>query len=46
VPGPHTHLLRGDSVLVVVPSHLRAVAEDRLRAVAQGGKLARWLGEG
>lgn len=46
VPGPHTHLLRGDSVLVVVPSDLRAAAEDRLRAVARGGKLARWLGEG
>ena len=46
VPGPHTHLLRGDSVLVVAPSDVRTAAEDRLRAVARGGKLAGWLGEG
>ncbi|HWG95389.1 MAG TPA: potassium/proton antiporter, partial [Mycobacteriales bacterium] len=45
VPGPHTVLLRGDSVLFVVPSEVRAEAEDRLRAVSRGGKLARWLGE-
>ena len=46
VPGPSTALLRGDSVLLVVPSDVRAEVEDRLRAVARGGKLARWLGEG
>ncbi|HWH29490.1 MAG TPA: cation:proton antiporter, partial [Mycobacteriales bacterium] len=46
VPGPDTALLRGDSVLFVVPSEVRAEVEDRLRAVARGGKLARWLGEG
>jgi cell volume regulation protein A len=45
VPGPHTHFMRGDSILLVVPSHVRAAAEDRLRAVARGGKLATWLGE-
>jgi potassium/hydrogen antiporter len=45
VPGPHTVLLRGDAVLFVVPSEVRAEAEDRLRAVSRGGKLARWLGE-
>jgi len=45
VPGPNTVLLRGDSVLFVVPSEVRAEAEDRLRAVSRGGKLARWLGE-
>jgi cell volume regulation protein A len=44
VPGPSTPLLAGDTVLFVVPSELRAAAEDRLRAVAQGGKLSRWLG--
>lgn len=43
VPGPHTHLVRGDSVLFVVPSDVRGAAEDRLRAVARGGKLAGWL---
>ena len=45
VPGPHTHLARGDQVLLVVPSGVRREAEDRLRAVARGGKLARWLGD-
>jgi cell volume regulation protein A len=44
VPGPHTHFQRGDSVLLVVPSSVRGAAEDRLRAVARGGKLATWLG--
>jgi cell volume regulation protein A len=43
VPGPHTHLVRGDSVLIVAPSDVRAAAEDRLRAVARGGKLAGWI---
>jgi cell volume regulation protein A len=46
VPGPNTALLRGDSVLFVVPSEVRAEVENRLRAVARGGKLARWLGQG
>jgi cell volume regulation protein A len=45
VPGPHTHFMRGDSVLLVVPSDVRAAAENRLRAVARGGKLATWLGD-
>jgi len=45
VPGPHTHFQRGDSVLLVVPSSVRGAAEDRLRAVARGGKLATWLGD-
>lgn len=46
VPGPSTALLVGDSVLFVVPSDVRIAVEDRLRAVARGGKLARWLGGG
>jgi cell volume regulation protein A len=45
VPGPHTHFVRGDDVLVVATSAVRDVAEARLRAVARGGKLARWHGE-
>jgi cell volume regulation protein A len=45
VPGPHTHFVTGDSVLFVVPSDVRVDAERRLRAVARGGKLARWLGD-
>jgi hypothetical protein len=33
-------------VLLVVPSQVRGAVEDRLKAVARGGKLATWLGEG
>jgi hypothetical protein len=28
--------------LVVTPSHLRAQTEQRIRAVARGGRLAAW----
>lgn len=45
VPGPYTHFVTGDSVLVVAASAVRAEAEARLRAVTRGGKLARWNGE-
>ena len=45
VPGPYTHFVRGDSVLVVTPMNARAATEARLRAVTRGGKLARWNGE-
>jgi cell volume regulation protein A len=45
VPDQHTNLLTGDQVLVVATSASRAEAEGRLRAVARGGRLARWHGE-
>ena len=45
VPGPHTHFTTGDQLLVVATSAVRDEAEARLRAVARGGKLARWHGE-
>ena len=45
VPGPHTHFTTGDQLLVVATSAVRDQAEARLRAVARGGKLARWNGE-
>ena len=45
VPGPYTQLVHGDQVLVVASSTVRDEAEARLRAVARGGKLARWNGE-
>ena len=45
VPGAHTHFVFGDQVLVVATSTVREAAEARLRAVARGGKLARWQGE-
>jgi cell volume regulation protein A len=46
VPGEHTHFRVGDQVLVVATSAVREEAEGRLRAVARGGRLARWHGEG
>jgi potassium/hydrogen antiporter len=45
VPGPYTQLVHGDHVLVVASSPVRDAAEARLRAVARGGKLARWNGD-
>jgi cell volume regulation protein A len=45
VPDQNTNLLTGDQLLVVATSASRAEAEGRLRAVARGGKLARWHGE-
>ena len=45
VPDPDTVLLEGDELLVIVTSATRAATERRLRAVARGGALARWLGE-
>ncbi|MHB9861105.1 potassium/proton antiporter [Streptomyces sp. YIM S03343] len=44
VPMPSTVLRRGDELLVVTTDPVRDAAERRLRAVAQGGKLAGWLG--
>lgn len=43
VPSPTTTLRRGDELLVVATDPVRDAAEARLRAVAQGGKLAGWL---
>ncbi|MGY0486003.1 potassium/proton antiporter [Streptomyces sp. WG-D5] len=44
VPSPTTVLRRDDELLVVATDPVRDAAEARLRAVAQGGKLAGWLG--
>ncbi len=46
VPLPTTVLQHGDELLVVATEPARDAAEKRLRAVAQGGKLAGWLGVG
>jgi cell volume regulation protein A len=43
VPLPTTMLRRGDELLVVTTDPVRDAAEDRLRAVGRGGKLADWL---
>ena len=45
VPNPHTRFAADDDILVVATSDVRDAAEARLRAVARGGKLARWNGE-
>jgi cell volume regulation protein A len=44
VPLPTTVLQQGDELLVVATDPVRDAAEDRLRAVGRGGKLAGWLG--
>ncbi|GGO88531.1 potassium/proton antiporter [Wenjunlia tyrosinilytica] len=44
VPLPTTVLRHGDELLVVSTDDVRDRAEQRLRAVALGGKLAGWLG--
>ncbi|MFD4942440.1 potassium/proton antiporter [Streptomyces sp. NPDC058409] len=44
VPAPSTVLRRGDELLVVTTDPVRDAAEERLRAVGEGGKLAGWLG--
>ncbi|MBZ2408134.1 potassium/proton antiporter [Streptomyces sp. L06] len=44
VPTPSTLLQRGDELLVVATDPVRDLAEERLRAVGRGGKLAGWLG--
>jgi cell volume regulation protein A len=41
-----TRLQAGDQVLIVTPERVRTATERRLRAVARGGALARWFGEG
>ncbi|MFJ6442932.1 potassium/proton antiporter [Streptomyces sp. NPDC091649] len=46
VPSPTTVLRRGDELLVVATDPVRDRAEERLRAVGEGGKLAGWLGTG
>ncbi|MEU3348715.1 potassium/proton antiporter [Streptomyces sp. NPDC006700] len=46
VPLPATTLRRGDELLVVATDPVREAAEQRLRAVGRGGKLAGWLGAG
>lgn len=44
VPSPSTVLRHGDELLVVATDPVRDATEKRLRAVAEGGKLAGWLG--
>ncbi|MGY0059097.1 potassium/proton antiporter [Streptomyces sp. LZ34] len=44
VPQPSTVLRREDELLVVATDPVRDAAEERLRAVGRGGKLAGWLG--
>ncbi|MFB7287239.1 potassium/proton antiporter [Actinacidiphila glaucinigra] len=46
VPLPTTVLRHGDELLVVATDPVRDKAEERLRAVGRGGKLAGWLESG
>lgn len=45
VPRQHTQFVTGDQLLIVATTGVRDAAKARLRAVARGGKLARWNGE-
>lgn len=42
VPSPSDRIAPGDEILIVTPAHVREKTEERLRAVGQGGRLARW----
>ena len=45
VPDQHTYFVHGDQLLIVTTGAVRDQTEARLRAVARGGKLARWKGD-
>lgn len=45
VPAREMRLREADQLLIVVPRHLRADVERRLRAVSRAGRLAGWYGE-
>lgn len=42
VPQPQTRIRHGDALVIVVPKQVRDIAEDRMRDLAQYGRLARW----
>jgi cell volume regulation protein A len=46
VPSPRDRIKAGDELLVVTPAAQREVTEERLRAIARGGRLARWRDQG
>jgi cell volume regulation protein A len=41
-PGGRERIQAGDELLIVTPEDQRANTEERLRAVGQRGRLARW----
>jgi cell volume regulation protein A len=43
VPDAYTRLRSGDSLLIVSTAAVRGAAEQRLRAVSRGGRMAGWL---
>ena len=42
VPQPQTTLRHGDQLLIVATAEVRHAAEERVRAVDEGGRLAGW----
>lgn len=44
-PDQHTQIRADDQMLIVTTEEAREVTEDRVRAVARGGRLARWREE-
>jgi cell volume regulation protein A len=45
-PDPRERIKGGDELLIVTPEEQRANTEERLRAVGQRGRLARWRARG
>ena len=46
VPDAHTRLKAGDRLVIVTTEQARKATEDRMQAVAERGRLARWLAPG
>ncbi|MHB8796797.1 MAG: TrkA C-terminal domain-containing protein, partial [Candidatus Nanopelagicales bacterium] len=44
-PDAHTRVRAGDRLLIVATEEARIATEARIRAVARGGRLARWLND-
>jgi cell volume regulation protein A len=45
-PDVHTRIRANDQLLIVTTEDARRLTEERIRAVAKGGRLARWLDAG
>jgi cell volume regulation protein A len=42
-PDVHTRIRANDQLLIVTTEDARRATDERIRAVARGGRLARWL---
>ena len=44
VPNEHTRIRAEDQLVIVATLEVQARAEERIRALSTGGRLARWYG--